>query len=113
MEREQAGSRPPCEPVETASAGRRPPRRGGEVKVYQRLARDQLRGSMPEILNSFAKAAAEGSIPHAKALTAIGGIEDAVWKAPPPAAAAAGRRPQSLAALLRKELKRQVSETPE
>ena len=113
MEREQADGRLPCEPVETASAGRRIPRRGAEVKVYQRLARDRLMGSMPEILDSFADAARQGSIPHAKALTAIGGIEDAVWKAPPPTAAAAGRRPQSLAALLRKELKRGTPAGPE
>lgn len=79
---------------------------GAEVKLCRTMARTRVTAALPEILDRFVEEAKKGSIPHTKALTAMGGLDGGVAK-DEAGVAQEGRPRQSLATLLMKELKRQ------
>lgn len=76
--------------------------RGSEVKYCRTLARTRVVEALPEIVDRFVEKAKEGSIPHVKALTAIGGIDEALSQEDP-GSRTTERPRRSLAAYLMKE----------
>ncbi len=78
---------------------------GSEAKFCRTMARTRVTAALPEILDKFVEEAKKGSIPHAKALTAMGGLDGN--RKPEGGAEPEGRPRQSFAGFLLKELKRQ------
>ena len=65
--------------------------------------------AMPDIVDRFVQEAKKGSIPHVKALTALGGMDAGLGREDA-GVTSEGRPRQSLAGYLLKELKRQQRE---
>lgn len=82
---------------------------GSEVKFCRTVARTRVTEAMPEIVDRFVQEAKKGSIPHVKALTAMGGM-DAALSREDRILLSTGRPRQSLAVYLMKEWKRQERE---
>ena len=82
--------------------------KGPEAKVCRTMVRTRVTAALPEILDRFVEEAKKGSVPHAKVLTAMSGLDEVLNK-DDSQAPQDGRPRQSLAGLLMKELKRQQS----
>ena len=83
--------------------------RGSEVTFCRTVARTRVTEAMPEIVDRFVEKAKEGSIAHAKALTVMGGMEEALSREDESLGPKARPR-QSLAKYLTREWTRQRRE---
>lgn len=76
------------------------------VKQRRRSAEQQIAEALPEIAARFVEQARQGSVPHAKALAALGSLERARVSSDRRQAERSRRREQSLTEQLMQELRR-------